>query len=93
MRYEANSTPTEVNGKIATLPDPLRDSTVTVGGPLFRNPSKDNFAPRAALAWNPSGSGKTVLRAGGGIFFDLLGTRSVAVGGTQMPPVLPSQYK
>jgi hypothetical protein len=86
VRYEAYSTPTEVNGKIATLRDPLRDSDVTVGGPLFENPSKENFAPRAAIAWDPLGSGKTVLRAGAGIFFDLLGTRELVVAGARIPP-------
>jgi hypothetical protein len=86
VRYEAYSAPTEVDGKIATLPDPLHDTTVTVGGPLFKNPSKKNFAPRASLAWDPFGSGKTVLRAGAGIFFDLISTRDLVVAGVRVPP-------
>ena len=86
VRYETASTPAEVNGKLASLHDPLRDAAVTVGGPLFRNPSKRNFAPRASIAWDPSGSGETVIRAGGGIFFDLLGTRELVVAGVRMPP-------
>ncbi|MGD0200620.1 MAG: carboxypeptidase regulatory-like domain-containing protein [Bryobacteraceae bacterium] len=86
VRYETNSVPREVNGKIATLPDPLRDTAVTVGGPLFQNPSRKNFAPRAAIAWDPWGSGKTVLRAGGGIFFDQLGIPQLVIVGNRMPP-------
>jgi hypothetical protein len=85
VRYETYSTPTEVNGKIATLPDPVNDQSVTVGGPLYVNPSRDNFAPRLSLAWNPSGGG-TVVRAGAGIFFELPGTRELVVSGFRMPP-------
>ena len=32
-----------------------------------------NFTPRVALAWNPGGAAGTVIRAGFGIFDDILG--------------------
>jgi hypothetical protein len=31
-----------------------------------------NFAPRAGLAWDIAGDGRTVVRAGGGVFYDQL---------------------
>jgi hypothetical protein len=34
------------------------------------NPDKKNFAPRVSLAWDVTGKGKTVVRAGYGLFFD-----------------------
>jgi hypothetical protein len=86
LRYETATTPVERDGKVASLPDPLTDTIVTVGGPLYVNPSKLNFAPRASLAWDPAGNGRTVVRLGGGIFYDLLGTRELMVAGLYMPP-------
>jgi len=86
LRYEAYTTPSEINGKVATIPDPLHDSTVTIGGPLFKNPSATNFAPRVSIAWDAFGNGETVLRAGFGVFFDLLGMRELLIAGARMPP-------
>ena len=34
------------------------------------NPDKKDFAPRVSLAWDATGKGKTVIRAGYGLFFD-----------------------
>jgi len=34
------------------------------------NPDKKDFAPRLSLAWDMTGKGKTVIRAGYGMFFD-----------------------
>jgi hypothetical protein len=34
------------------------------------SPDKGNFAPRASVAWDVMGSGKTVVRAGFGMFYD-----------------------
>jgi len=87
LRYETVSTPSEAQNRVATLPNPLTDSETTVGGPLFDNPSRANFAPRASLAWDPTGNSKTVFRAGAGIFFDLIGSRELVVAGMRVPPI------
>ncbi|MCW5983084.1 MAG: TonB-dependent receptor [Bryobacteraceae bacterium] len=86
VRYETYSTPTEVNGKMAVFMDPLSDTAPRIGGPLFRNPSRKNFAPRGAFAWDVFGEGKTIVRGGAGIFFDLISSRNVLVAGNRMPP-------
>jgi outer membrane receptor protein involved in Fe transport len=38
-------------------------------GSLY-NPDKKDFAPRVSLAWDVTGKGKTVIRAGFGMFYD-----------------------
>ena len=87
VRYETYSTPDERDGKVATLRDPYHDLSSTVGGPLYVNPSRRNLAPRAAIAWDPTGGGKTILRAGGGVFFDLLGSKELLIAGVRVPPL------
>ena len=86
VRYERVSTPDERDGLLANLRDPLRDAAPTVGGPLYKNPSNKNFAPRAGLAWDPTGDGKTAVRAGFGIFFDPIWTDFYANAGNREPP-------
>jgi len=87
VRYEAYSTPAEVNGKVAVIRGDFPSaSQTTVGGPVFDNPSKANFAPRVSVAFAPFGPGKTVIRAGAGIFYDVLGSRELLIAGVRMPP-------
>src|SRR5246500_5939653 len=38
-------------------------------GSLY-NPDKKDFAPRVSAAWDVTGKGKTVVRAGWGMFYD-----------------------
>lgn len=68
LRWEAVTDPTESNGKVSNLLSPL-DPTFTVQKTYFTL-TKKNFEPRVGLAWQLTGSGNTVLRAGYGIFHD-----------------------
>jgi Carboxypeptidase regulatory-like domain/TonB-dependent Receptor Plug Domain/TonB dependent receptor len=44
---------------------------VASGGlPNLYNPDKKDFSPRASVVWDVTGKGKTVVRAGYGLFFD-----------------------
>ncbi len=85
MRYERVSVPEEAAGLSANFRDVLRDATTTVG-PMFRNPSNLNFAPRVGLAWDPFGDGRTSVRSGFGIFFDPVWTDFYANAGNRLAP-------
>jgi hypothetical protein len=92
VRYELNTVFNERNNLIGNFDPTL--GLVQAGkqiGKVF-NGDHNNFAPRIGLAWDISGNGKTVLRAGGGIFYEqgsydsfmaignLLGLRTVPTG-------------
>jgi outer membrane receptor protein involved in Fe transport len=81
LRYEFITVPNEVNGINTNVGNPM-DSAVT-NGPLFRNPSEKNFAPRIGFAYSPDfksgglktlfgGPGKTSIRGGFGVYFEQL---------------------
>ncbi len=85
LRWEVNPPPSAADGKMAytALGDPSNAATLTLaprGTPLWKT-SWYNLAPRLGLAWTPHAqSGReTVLRAGGGVFFDT-GNQTAALG-------------
>ncbi len=69
LRYEFSTDPVEKFGLLSNLADVL-DTELTLGNPLFDAP-KNNLAPRVGIAWDPTGSGKTALRGGFGLFYNL----------------------
>ena len=51
---------------------------------------KNNFAPRLGVAWDPTGSGRSSLRAAWGIFYDVLaGQGDFFQNGVLAPPFTP----
>lgn len=84
LRYEGSTPVSESNGKVATLVN-LTDATPRVGGNFFNNPTLRNFAPRVGLSWDPTGSGKTAVRASFGMY-DILPLPYLFINRTHSAP-------
>lgn len=74
IRYEIVSIPKDTHNNAANLKN-WTDPALSPGI-IFDNPSLKNFQPRLGLAWNITGNGKTVFRAGAGIYSDAFIDRS-----------------
>ena len=69
LRIESMPAATEVNGMVSTLRNVLTSSEFTIGNPWFRaHNTLKGFAPRVGFALDPTGSGKSVVRGGFGVF-------------------------
>ncbi|MBI4460241.1 MAG: TonB-dependent receptor [Acidobacteria bacterium] len=69
IRYELNTSPTEVNGMTINLRSP--SDTQPTPGPLFNTIAR-SWAPRFGFAWSPFANTQSVLRGGYGIFYNSL---------------------
>jgi hypothetical protein len=92
LRYEPTNSVTDTQDRLAQLIDftsataTLNDTTTLTK--LFRNPSLQTFAPRVGFAWDVAGDGRTAVRGGVGIFYDLvlISTPFVQNTAVRVPP-------
>jgi len=84
VRYEYSTPKLDTKGRSFSL-IPGQQSTVFTKAPVSlvfpgdanapkgtNFPDKTNFAPRVGIAWDPQGNGKTSIRTGFGMFYDVL---------------------
>jgi hypothetical protein len=70
LRYEFMTQFHEKDGYQSAFPNLQTDSAPTVGIP-FQNPTKRNVSPRVGFAWDVKGDGKTSVRGGFALLYDL----------------------
>jgi outer membrane receptor protein involved in Fe transport len=104
VRYELNLPYAEAKGHLAAL-HPGQQSMIQPNAPLGlvypgdRNTpaatyyaDSNNLSPRLAVVYDPAGDGKTVFRAGYGVYFDSVpGQGGFFQNGTLAPPFQPLQ--
>jgi hypothetical protein len=85
LRYEYSTPKSDTKGRTYSVSPGAPQSTVFPGAPLgllfpgdkgapsgANFPDKTNFAPRFGFAWQPFHDGKTSVRGGWGMFYDVL---------------------
>jgi len=85
LRYEFFTTPHELDGREASMPD-LQAASTVAGGPIIKNPSLTNIAPRTGFAWDLTGDGKNALHGGVGFFFEPILSNVYRAYGNRTPP-------
>jgi hypothetical protein len=72
LRYEYQAVPTEANNLFGNWEPSVGFEQVGKNiGSIYKGDGK-NFSPRLGIAWDVSGKGTTVIRAGGSVIYDLL---------------------
>jgi len=78
LRYDWENNPTEVNHVMTTLINAPFGTYSPVTHAFASNPSTKNFDPRIGLAYDPFADHRTSIRAGFGIFHDVIQSRLYA---------------
>ena len=93
LRYDWGANPIEAHNQFYNLLNPAGPpGSVFVNVPhaFAKNPSVRNFDPRIGFAYDPFADHKTAIRAGFGIFHDVIMANKYLAPYTQQPPFIPT---
>ncbi len=85
LRVEGTSMPVDREGRDINMPDLL--APAPTAGPLYENPGP-SWSPRVGGAWDVSGTGRTSVRGGYGLYFNTNNHQNLIVTVTN-PPATP----
>jgi hypothetical protein len=87
VRYEFRSNFSEEYGRESCIPNLATSTSALTTCGVMNNPSYRNWSPRLGVAWDVFGNGKTAIRSGVGIYYDLGNYGALLTQGpTGMPP-------
>src|ERR1051326_8598410 len=90
LRYEFITNPTEKHGRFSSVLNVSDPAPVHFDHVFRKNPSLKNFAPRFGFAWDVSGTGKTSVRGGFGMFYSQFMPRNYGHYGFNPPDTIIS---